>query len=223
MSTGRVGDRLPAWSRPLAVVAHPDDESFGLGAVLAAFVEQGARVSLLCLTHGEASTLHAARGELRRVRGAELSAAAAILGLAGVQLADHPDGALGQAGGVLVDELELAARTAGTDGLIAFHRSGVTGHPDHVAATAAVLQVAARLALPVLEWTLPRPVADELNLEFGTGFTGDEPDDIDLVLPVDRGRQCRAIAAHTSQATPASPLWRRLKLLGDREYLRLTS
>lgn len=223
MSTGPVGDRLPAWSRPLAVVAHPDDESFGLGAVLAAFAGQGARVSLLCLTHGEASTLHAARGELRRVREAELAAAAAILGLTGVQLADHPDGALGQAGGVLVDELELAARAAGTDGLIAFHRSGVTGHPDHVAATAAVLQVSARLALPVLEWTLPRTVADELNLEFGTGFTGDEPDDIDLVLPVDRGRQCRAIAAHTSQATPGSPLWRRLELLGDREYLRLTS
>ena len=57
-------DRLPAWSDVLAVVAHPDDESFGLGALLAAFVAAGVRVSVLCLTHGEASTLHGVEGDL---------------------------------------------------------------------------------------------------------------------------------------------------------------
>ena len=51
---------LPARS-VLAICAHPDDESFGLGAVLSAFVDAGARVSLLCFTRGEASTLHTTR------------------------------------------------------------------------------------------------------------------------------------------------------------------
>jgi LmbE family N-acetylglucosaminyl deacetylase len=36
----------------LAVVAHPDDESFGLGAVLSAFIDSGTRVSVLCFTRG---------------------------------------------------------------------------------------------------------------------------------------------------------------------------
>ena len=46
---------LPRWRRVLAVVAHPDDESFALGALLDRFVTAGAEVSVLCLTHGEAS------------------------------------------------------------------------------------------------------------------------------------------------------------------------
>src|SRR5512146_1948099 len=55
MSAGR---SLPSWRSVLAVCAHPDDESFGLGAVLDAFGAQGTRLAVLCLTHGESSTLH---------------------------------------------------------------------------------------------------------------------------------------------------------------------
>ncbi len=43
----------------LAVIAHPDDESFGLGAVIDALITAGAIVDVLCLTRGEASTLGA--------------------------------------------------------------------------------------------------------------------------------------------------------------------
>lgn len=43
----------------LAVVAHPDDESFDLGAILDTVVAAGGRASVLCFTRGEASTLGA--------------------------------------------------------------------------------------------------------------------------------------------------------------------
>lgn len=215
-------DRLPAWAQVLVVIAHPDDESFGLGAILAAFAATGTRLRVQCLTRGEASTLHLVPGMLSALRQGELSAAAAILGVAGVSLSDHPDGALANVGTPLVDEVERAARTWRADGLVAFHRDGVTGHPDHAAATAAALQAASRLDLPVLEWTLPISIADRLNTELGTAFTGRQPRDIDLVVPVSRDRQLQAIAEHASQAAPASPLWRRIKLLGDHEYLNLT-
>lgn len=43
---------LPDWSSLLVVMAHPDDESFGLGAVISAFVAQGTRASVLCFTRG---------------------------------------------------------------------------------------------------------------------------------------------------------------------------
>src|SRR5450759_989291 len=73
--TSRRVDVLPAWATVLAVVAHPDDESFGLGALLDAFARAGAGVEALCLTHGEASTLHGAPGDLASLRGTELAAA----------------------------------------------------------------------------------------------------------------------------------------------------
>ena len=68
------------WTSVLAVIAHPDDASFGLGAILDAFVFAGVKVEVLCLTHGQAWTLEGAPGDLAALRGAELASAADVLG-----------------------------------------------------------------------------------------------------------------------------------------------
>ena len=215
------GDHLPSWGSVLAVVAHPDDESFGLGAVLAGFVDAGAAVAVLCYTHGESSTLHGVQGDLASVRAAELAGAAAVLGVDPVQLADYPDGLLSEAylGDLSAHVIDLAGKV-GADGLLVFDTSGVTGHPDHARATVAALAAAAGLGLPVLGWTVPTTVATVLNQEYGAGFTGHDPGDIDLVVTLDRTSQLAAVACHPSQAVPGSLLWRRLELLGDVENLR---
>lgn len=218
MTTSR---QLPPWRSVLAVIAHPDDESFGLGAVLATFIDAGSSAAAVCFTHGEASTLRGVEGDLAHVRVDELRAAAQVLGVDPVRLLDFPDGALAS-----VDVNELSARVvelaerAGADGLLAFDSDGVTGHPDHVRATAAALAAGQHLGLGVLGWTVPRTVATSLNAECGAAFTGHGPDDIDLVVPVERTRQRAAIACHPSQAVPGSLLWRRLELLGGHEHLR---
>ena len=198
---------LPAWRSVLAVVAHPDDESFGLGAVLDAFQRAGTHTAVLCLTRGEASTLHGAGGELSAVRGREFAAAARTLGVTDTALRDFPDGALGEVcRSRVVGEVIDAARAGNADGLLVFDPSGVTGHPDHAAATDAALLAAAGLDLPVLGWTLPATVADVLNRELGTGFIGHPATEIDIRLPVDRARQIAACAAHVSQAILTSVL-----------------
>jgi LmbE family N-acetylglucosaminyl deacetylase/uncharacterized OsmC-like protein len=218
--TTHTTSQLPAWTSVLAVVAHPDDESFGLGAILDSFGRGGSLVSVLCLTHGEASTLGPG-GDLGTLRATELQIAAKALGVDSAFLLDHPDGAL-----VDVDAKTLAADVLAAvketvpDGLLVFDPTGVSGHPDHVAATAAALTAAQCVDLPVLGWTLPRAVAEKLNDEFEIGFVGHEAGDIDLVLPVDREQQRIASLAHSSQAVPAGVLWRRLELLGDEEHLR---
>lgn len=212
---------LPAWSSVLAVVAHPDDESFGLGAVLARFHDAGARVEVLCLTRGEASTLRDGPGELARVRADELAAAAAALGVDHAALLHHPDGALAEVYRTrLAGEVVAAAERVRADGLVVFDELGVTGHPDHVAATAAAVLAAESLAVPVLAWTLPEAIAAQLNEELGTAFHGHRDGDIDIRVAVDREPQLRASRAHASQALPSSVLWRRLELLGDVEHLR---
>jgi LmbE family N-acetylglucosaminyl deacetylase len=41
----------------LAVLAHPDDESFGMGGTLALYSQRGASVYLVCATGGEVGTV----------------------------------------------------------------------------------------------------------------------------------------------------------------------
>jgi LmbE family N-acetylglucosaminyl deacetylase len=79
-------------SAALAVVAHPDDESFGLGAVLSTLQSAGTKVAIVCFTHGEASTLGAEHGrdELHALRAAEMTAASQVMGLHHVELHDLP-------------------------------------------------------------------------------------------------------------------------------------
>lgn len=213
--------RLPPASSVLAVCAHPDDESFGLGAVLDRFAAGGTSVAALCFTAGERSTLGPAAGgaALGAVRRAELAAAAAVLGVGPVALRDHPDGALASVGlEILAREVALMARQVAADLLLAFDEGGVTGHPDHQRATEAAL--AGAPGVPVLAWTVPASVGGALRAELGARFAGREPREIDLELVVDRGAQERAIACHESQSTGNAVLWRRLALLGDRESLR---
>ena len=76
------------------MVAHPDDESFGLGAVIDRLATAVAAVHILCYTHGEASTLNETRADLHRAREQELIQAGAELGAASVTLLDYPDGRL---------------------------------------------------------------------------------------------------------------------------------
>ncbi len=210
---------LPGASSVLAVCAHPDDESFGLGAVLHRFVTGGSAASVLCFTRGEASSLGASGQPLTEIRREELAEAAAALGVDTVTLLGRPDGLLAQQTlEDLASEVHEMAAEVGAELLLVFDEGGVTGHPDHHRATEAAL--AADLNLPVLAWTLPREIAVTLNAEFGTHFVGRDAEDVDLVLRVDRTGQRRAIACHTSQSGDNPVLWRRLELLGEHESLR---
>jgi len=210
--------------RLLVVIAHPDDESFGLGAIIDQLTARAVPAAVLCFTHGEASTLRARPGDLRRIRTQELADAAEILGIKPTVLLDYPDGALS-----ITPTARLSAHVADLIGdftpshLLVFDSTGVTGHTDHVAATEAAVQAAGDAGVPVLGWTLPQPIADRLNTEFGTDFRGRVAGDIDFRLPVSRQRQHRAIAAHASQSRGNAVLQRRLTLLGDMEYLRWLS
>lgn len=212
-------DSLPTFRRVVAVCAHPDDESFGLGAIIARFVEQDTIVEVICLTRGEVSTLHADDRPLGQLRHAELVAATDELGVERLELADFPDGALAD---VATEDLQGFIRpiAEGADALLVFDEGGITGHPDHEAATRAALAVASDLDVAVLAWTLPTAAARLLNDEFGAGFVGRDTAEIDLRIRVGRARQLSAMARHHSQLTDNPVPKRRLELTGDIEFLR---
>ena len=224
--SGALPPRLRGLHHVLAVVAHPDDESFGLGGIIAALVDGGVAVDVLCFTRGEASTLGRRPGaDLGQLRAAELASAGEELGVGRTALHDWPDGALGDAAlDELVERATGMARAAAADAVLVFDPSGVTGHPDHRRATAVGTRVAETAGLVLLTWLVRDDVAARLNGEFGTSFVGHDVTAADvLAVDVDRDRQRRAIERHASQATDNPVLWRRLELSGDRDHLRVGS
>lgn len=208
-------DALARFGEVLAVVAHPDDESFGLGALLAVLGANGAKIRVLCFTHGEASTLGTS-AELGFVRHRELLSAARVLGVTRVRLADYPDGGLDDVPPGLLDA-EIESDLGDAALLVVFEPGGVTGHSDHRAATAAAHRVADRHGLPVVEWGVAPEVAATLNAELGTSFV--PFDGVDVI--VDRSMQLAAIACHESQARDNPVLVRRLEVQGTFERIRL--
>lgn len=79
----------------LAVLAHPDDESFGMGGTLALYAQRGAEVHLICATRGEAGDVEPdylkGYSSIAELREAELRCAAEKLGLKGVYFLNYRD------------------------------------------------------------------------------------------------------------------------------------
>jgi len=125
-------------SRVLAVLAHPDDETFRCGGTLALLARRGVQVHLLTATRGEAGSCGdpplCARHELPTLREQELRCACTALGIEPPRLLDYHDGAL--AG---VDEEEAVGQVLAVirelrpQVLLTWPPDGLSGHPDHVA------------------------------------------------------------------------------------------
>src|SRR5512137_38336 len=79
----------------LAVLAHPDDESFGMGGTLALYAAHGVDVYLVCATRGEVGTADEAHLEgyssVADLRESELRCAAGVLDLRGVYFLGYRD------------------------------------------------------------------------------------------------------------------------------------
>lgn len=129
--------------RLLAVFAHPDDESLGTGGTLAKYASEGVQVDLLTATRGELGWFGAPEDNpgpeaLGRIRESELRDAARVLGVQDVRFLDYHDGEL-----EIEDQRVLVARVADhirqvrPQVVLTFDPSGLYGHPDHMAISAA--------------------------------------------------------------------------------------
>src|SRR5262245_23886574 len=157
--------------RVLVVVAHPDDETFGCGSVIALAHEQGAEVTVCCATRGEAGEAPSwldDPGSIGAVREGELRAAGAILGVDRFVLLGFGDS--GMTGtpapgtlAALTDQIAEAVRKVILDVdpgvVVTLDPEHGDGHRDHVVIGRAT--TAARETTPAVRlyyWTLsPSP------------------------------------------------------------------
>jgi N-acetylglucosamine malate deacetylase 2 len=132
-----------------AVLAHPDDESFGCAGALALAHDAGATTRLLVVTRGEAGSVD---GEpdptLGDRREAELIGAARAIGLDEVSVLDgYADGLIAdEPFATLVDEIAAWLADRRPAAVITFGPHGVTGHPDHVIVGSATRWAVERLS-----------------------------------------------------------------------------
>ncbi len=129
--------------RLLAVLAHPDDESLGVGGTLAKYASQGIDVFLLTATRGESGRYrgfrpgdpeHPGASKLASIREAELRSAALALGVREVALLDYRDSQLDQAlPGEAVTAIAGHIRRVRPQVVLTFGPDGAYGHPDHIA------------------------------------------------------------------------------------------
>jgi LmbE family N-acetylglucosaminyl deacetylase len=133
----------------LAVLAHPDDESFGLGGTLALCASKGYDTYLICATRGEAGTVDPEHfngfkdtAELRTV---ELERAAKILGLKdvfflgyrdsgmpGTEENRHPDAQINHPLEEVAGKVLKHLRELQPDIVLTFDPIGGYRHPDHI-------------------------------------------------------------------------------------------
>jgi len=205
----------------LTVVAHPDDESFGLGAVILWLRHQSVPVNALVFTQGEASTLGNTgnKNELSARRCKELKCASKVLGFVRYDLHSYVDGHLAEV--PLEERVQKLEKAGPAEAVLAFDETGITKHQDHVAATEAAKAFAIDHRVSLYMWMLPEEVANILNRRFETSFRGRSEDEINFTLDVtqEREQQWQAIRCHQSQSGGLSVVRALLKLLCGQEYL----
>lgn len=216
--------------RLTAILAHPDDESLGVGGTLARYADEGVSTHLVTATRGERGRCdhldaRPSDEEVGRIREAELREAAGILGVSGLTLLGYLDGELDRA-----DPAEASGRIA--DALLSvrphvvltFGPDGAYGHPDHVAisqfTTAAVARAAARghqvsklyyIAWGAEKWSAYQSAFKELVSRVGDQVRRASPwPEWAITTRIETGEQWRtvwkAVSAHRSQMSSYAAL-----------------
>jgi LmbE family N-acetylglucosaminyl deacetylase len=223
----------------MVIVAHPDDEAFGCGSLIAHAASLGADVIVVCATRGEAgeATRDIAPGsDLAQVRATELRRAVDVLGGHSVDLLDFLDsgfdgdpidGSLCAAPADVVADV-LLDRIDAVHPHVVIVLDGSDGHRDHLRIREAAIEAIGRHEGDVwlFEHSLPNSLMrrwlDEMRtLEPGTAYHSIDPDlfgrpdaEVTDVLDMHHLLDIRqaAIAAHRSQKSPFDRLSTQLRL-----------
>jgi LmbE family N-acetylglucosaminyl deacetylase len=147
--------QVAALGRVATVWAHPDDETYLAGGLMAMARRIGHAVTCVTATNGDLAADDGERSRIGAIRSAEVISALAVLGVDdGVQLGLRDgecdrvddDSAIATIAAILSDRAP--------DTVVTFAPDGLTGHPDH-RAVARWTTAATRLACPTAKILVP--------------------------------------------------------------------
>lgn len=210
-------DDVQRLGKILGVWAHPDDETFSSGGLVALARANGQRVGCITATRGESGVYHPERWPAETIvqtRSEELRAAQEILGINEHHWLDFGDGTCAE-----VPDSEALARIMPIievfrpDTIVTFASDGITGHDDHKAVSRWARLAAEQTDRPirvlcsvVSAEAYERYLCD-MDKELNIFFHIDQPNlytknacDLALKLPDEICQQkCRALQAMPSQ------------------------
>ena len=123
----------------LAVFAHPDDESMGMGGTLAKYAADGVETHLVCASRGERGWFgpeeeNPGFERLGQVRTAELENAVRELGMTSLSFLGYIDGDVDKADHAnAIEKIVTHIRRIQPQVVVTFPHDGNYGHPDHIA------------------------------------------------------------------------------------------
>jgi LmbE family N-acetylglucosaminyl deacetylase len=194
----------------LGIWAHPDDEAYLSGGLMALARANGQRVVCVTATRGELGTTDPVAWPPERLaaqRTQELADCLAILGVHEHHWLGYRDGGCAAADApTAVGRLAELIAQVRPDTVLTFGPDGLTGHPDHqtVSAWAGAAFAEAAPGARLLHATIAqrRAVPDDLGI-YAPGYPVPTPDAdlaVDLVLePALAARKALALAAQATQ------------------------
>ena len=123
----------------LAVFAHPDDESMGMGGTLAKYAAEGVETYLVCASRGERGWFgpeeqNPGLQALGKIREKELTSAVTELGMKELHFLGTIDGDVDQADhNEIIGKIVTHIRRIQPQVIVTFPPDGGYGHPDHIA------------------------------------------------------------------------------------------
>jgi LmbE family N-acetylglucosaminyl deacetylase len=215
----------------LSIWAHPDDEAYLCGGIMAMARAAGSRVVCATATRGELGVTDPTRwppAQLSAIREAELAACLRILGVTEHRWLGYPDGGCADVElDAAADQIARIIHEITPDTILTFAPDGQTGHPDHIAVHHWTVEAVRRTCLGTLhvvantkEWlddNLPQWI--ELGAIVGNppvAWTG--PLSIDVALSGDLlDQKYSALAAQASQTQALRAI------VGDERYREIIS
>ncbi|RJR14900.1 PIG-L family deacetylase [Candidatus Microgenomates bacterium] len=204
----------------LALIAHPDDESFGFAGTLAKYAREGVEVHVLCATRGEKGK---GDGDVGKTREQELLAASKILGVAKVDFLDFQDGTLSNnLYHKLAEGFRAKIDSFQPDVILTYEYRGVSGHLDHVTVSLVTSFVLRNLGRKIKLFHLVEHknfarFTGKYFVFFPPGFSDDQIDvTVDIKDTWDLKK--KAMRAHISQKHDADRILLLKRFLPKKEY-----
>ncbi len=203
----------------LGIWAHPDDEVFASGGLIASASANGQSVYIITATKGEAGGTadeqRWPRSSLSTIREKELAISLQILGNVIHNWLDCRDGELDKVNiEEVVEQISMICAGKEINTIVTFEPEGITGHPDHKTvhkwATLVAEKLGCRQVLCAIEneefyESFGRKLDEKNNIYFATerpNCVCKDDADVCLKLPLDlQQKKYKSLAAHESQTS----------------------